>query len=364
MTPPVTLSHCALKYATAIADPWSIEAEGACIPRHPTRNSMKVRGFGRFKITVGTGGVGFAYLIPNVSNDTASIVYSTSTYAGTNANVSVNSNTTGVSTGSLSGLPFGYTSFQPSDKYTPAAAAGRIVSCAMSWQYTGTVSDMGGVCYAFVSPDHSNTNNIGTDKIGAYAETQVTRVDNKRHWIGLSSLDDVELNYPEPADNQTVSPIMEVVCPYSNGDTFSSYAGDSNLGGSPACIWIQGKAGITFQVEVVTHIEYVGSVAQYALTPTHSDAVGFEIVSNAAARLPSLAQAKPEASRPSLMKEALTQIGHELRPAAAVVGKSLLSIAGNAIAGAAFGVAKYGMAGMITGGALGAASGALRLTNG
>jgi len=360
----VTLSHCAMKYATAIADPWSSEAEGACIPRHPSRNSMKVRGFGRFKMTIGTGGVGFAYLIPNVSNDTASIVYSTSAYAGTDANVNIQSTTTGVTVGNLSSLPFGYTTFQPVDKYTPATNAGRIVSCALSWQYTGTVSDMGGVCYALVHPDHSNTNNIGTNKIGAFAETQVTRVDNKRNWIGLSSIDDTETNYPLPVDNASVTPIMEVVCPYSNGDIFSSLAGDANLGGAPACIWIQGKAGITFQIEIVTHIEYIGAGAQYALTPTHSDAVGFEIVSNASARLPSKAQSNPTASRPSLMQAALREVGNELRPVAAVVGSSLLRIGSSAIAGAAMGAAKYGMPGLFTGASLGAAQGALRLTNG
>ncbi len=363
-TPPVTLSHCAMKYATAIADPWSPQAEGACIPRHPARNSMKIRGFARFKVTVGTNGIGFCYLTPCSSNGGACVVYSTGTYAGTDANATITGSTTGVAKGTLSTLPFAGSKFVPASVYDPPEVAGRIVSCAMSWQYTGTVSDMGGVVYALVTPDHSNTNGIGTNNIGAFAETQVTRVDSRRHWIGLSGIDDRELNYPDPVDDATVSSQNEVTYPFSNGDTFSSDNADASVGGAPACIWIQGKAGITFQIEVVQHVEYVGVLAQHALTPTHSDAVGFEVVANAAARLPALAQSKPNASRPSLMKEALTEIGHELRPVAAIAGKGLLQIAGNAIAGAALGVAKYGMAGMLTGGALGAASGALRLTNG
>jgi len=357
----VTLSHCALKYATAIADPWSPEAEGACIPRHPSRNSMKVRGFARFKVTIGTGGIGFCYFTPCMSNDTASVVYSTSTYAGTNANETVTLATIGATSGSMTSLPFATASFAPGSSSTPAAVAGRIVAAALSWQYTGTVADMGGVVYALVHPDHSNTNNIGANNIGAFAETQVSRVDAKRHWIGLSSVDEMETNYVLPVDNAVPTPSLELVYPYSNGDRFNS---TDTLAGAPACIWIQGKAGNTFQVEVVTHVEYIGSSAQYALTPTHSDAVGFEVVQNASARLPSLAQAKPEASRPSLMREALREVGNELRPAAAIAGRGLLQIAGNAIAGAAYGVARYGMAGMLTGGALGAASGALRLTNG
>lgn len=364
MMPSATLSHCALKYATAISDPWSPEAEGACIPRHPSRPSLKVKGFGRFKMTIGSGGVGFAYLVPNTSNDTPCIVYSNAAYTGTNANVGViaqgASATVGVSVGSLSGLPFGYTKFLPTAT-APPAISGRVVASALSWQYTGTVSNMGGVSYALVHPEHGNTNNIGTDSIGTYAETQVMRVDAKRHWLAVSGQDDHEFSYPEINMQQTVEPYCQLLCPLSNGQTFSSNASDVNLGGAPAAIWIQGTSGNTFEVVVVMHIEYVGSGAQYGLTPTHSDSNGFEIVQTAAARIPALAQQKPTASRPSLMTEALKSIGHELSPVVQLAGKGLMRTAGQAIAGGIYGGLRYGVPGIVTGAALGAANGALMI---
>jgi len=364
MAPMPTLSHCAMKYATAIADPWSPAAEGACIPRHPSRPSMKVRGFGRFTATVGTNGYGFAYLTPCLANDKTGIIFSSSTYAGTlGSYVSVDG--TGVVGANLSGLPFSSTQLTPNNTITGPTVAGRIVSMAMSWQYTGTVSKMGGLTYALCTPDHANINCIGSSNIEAFAETQIIRCDSQRHWLGISSLNDDELNYVEANyRGGSSNSVVEMVYPYSVNERFGSGTNNDAIGGAPCGIWFSGEPGNTFLIELVGHYEYVGQAAQYSLTPTHADSVGFEIVQAASQRLGGLSQAYPRATRPALMSTALTDVGRELAPVVGLAGRSLLHIGTRAIAGAAMGFARFGAAGMLTGAALGTASGALQLTNG
>jgi len=44
------LSVCAAKYARALADPWSPESDGACIPKAPSRPSQKLKLFTRFVV--------------------------------------------------------------------------------------------------------------------------------------------------------------------------------------------------------------------------------------------------------------------------------------------------------------------------
>jgi hypothetical protein len=358
----VALSHCAAKYATAIGDPWSPFAEGACVPRHPSRPSHKVRGFARFTVTIGTGGVGYALFSPCLSNDYNAIYYSGSSYAGTLVNTAITNLTTGNNIGKITTLPYGAATLQPSDKYTPPSLAGRIVSAAISWQYTGTVSNMGGVVYALVEPNHSNVNQIGDNKVGTYAECLTMRVDNKRHWVGISAIDDSEINYPEPDYNGTVSSNLSVNYPYSNGQSLGS--SDAAVGGAPIGLYFTGTAGNTFQVEVVEHVEYVGITAQSSITPTHSDARGFEIVQNASARIPALQQEKPEATRPTLMSAALRMVGRELAPVVPLLGKTALRIGAEAVTGAVAGGMMYGPGGILSGAALGGARGALRIANG
>jgi len=44
------LSVCAAKYAKALSDPWSPDADGACIPKAPSRASQKIKLFSRFVV--------------------------------------------------------------------------------------------------------------------------------------------------------------------------------------------------------------------------------------------------------------------------------------------------------------------------
>jgi len=73
------LSMCAATYAAAIANPWSPDAQGACIPRHPARPSQK-------PMTKCTQQISFSnqynliYVLPTLANDLPNFVtFSSST---------------------------------------------------------------------------------------------------------------------------------------------------------------------------------------------------------------------------------------------------------------------------------------------
>lgn len=358
----VGLSHCAMKYALAIADPWNIDARGACIPRHPSRPSQKVTSFTRFTVTIGTNGLGFVNVMPCLANDERIAYASTSTFAATTFS-SVTSTTTGVSSYLMTNLPYPQSNFVSTGATISPNTAGRIVSFGVSWQYTGTVSNMGGLAYALVHPDHNNLNDDAAG-IPNYAETQIIRNDNKRHWLGASSLDDVECSYSEGhTSNGAVRVKGGTVYPYSNGEFHNTVDGNS-VGGAPMAVWFTGAAGNTFEVELIGHYEFVGKATQAVLSPSHSDSVGFEVVQNAAARLPSMSQTNPTAPRKSLMSQALQTVGRELAPVVRLGAKQLIGTAARGLAGAAMGFIAGGPTGAVYGSALGVQSGALMLTNG
>lgn len=356
----VGISHCAMKYALAISDPWNNMARGACIPRHPSRPSQKITAFQRITVTIGSGGFGYVLYSPTLANDVYYLYYSGSTYAGAIATVS--SATVGNNSVAFPTLPYSKTNFIVAASSTSPSVAGRIVSANLSWQYTGTVSDMGGLTYALCHPDHNNLNSEAAG-LTSYAETEVIRNDSRRHWVGASSLDDEEVAYSEGHSSTGAAHTdVAVLYPYSNREAHNTT--DTSVGGSPIAVWFTGKAGNTFEVEILQHMEFIGAKTQSMLTPTHSDSVGFEVVQNAASRLPQMIQANPGTSRKSLMSQALNIIGSEMAPVARLGFKQLVGTAARGIAGAAMGYITGGPAGAVYGGALGVQSGGLMITNG
>jgi hypothetical protein len=91
-----------------------------------------------------------------------------------------------------------------------------------------------------------------------------------------------------------------------------------------------GPVGNTFEVELVEHIEYVGVATSAMVTPSHSDARGFQVVNTAAQLVQQKATQRPTAPRPSLMKEAIIETLNSLRPVAAFGSKIMRSPAGQA----------------------------------
>lgn len=199
---------------------------------------------------------------------------------------------------------------------------------------------MGGTRYPFSDPNHANTNALVPSSLGTQAETAVERLSDKCFEVSLAGIDDNELSYP---NNEEVSYGTAYgtanVYPFSNGQTLSSTISSVNAtssytastgiptvynvipGGAPAVIAVIPAASSTFEIEVILHVEFIGIAAAAALTPTHSDSVGFETVNGASAMLPAMKVTKPNADPMRLMNEAIQMTHRGLSYAADIAGK-------------------------------------------
>lgn len=323
---PAQLSECALKYATAISDPWSPHSDGACIPRHPSRPSQKVRVFSRITGFVGTSGVGGVLVIPNLANDSACMFTTSATFAGTTL-VGLQSNTTGVLLAQHNG-PYASAQLTAANAQTSAPVTGRLVSVGVSVQYTGTVLNQSGLYYMLCHPSHANlAPSASTALLSGFTETLIKRVTSSKEFLMASSIEDFEAEYYNPQGTPTIALLSQF--PYSQGAALNGF--DTSYGGTPMVILFTGTPGNSFQIEYVAHVEYTGVNCQTALTPTHGDSVGFEVVTTASAKLPAMRVSHPEKHPSTLMSTALTSVMKSIQPAFGYVGGGI----GSAIGGAA-----------------------------
>lgn len=331
------MSECALKYATAISDPWNPNAEGACIPTFPSRASQKVKGWIRQQVLIGTAGWGFVMVCPCLSNNSQAIFYTTATYAGS-GQLAVSG--TGITNANISNLPWNNTSLSGTAT-APAAISGRLVSFGASLQYSGTVLNRGGMVYSLVEPNHGNLSGMVPNQLAAYQECRLEPITPKKVLIGGSGIDAQEVAYPE------YDPNVPNLAVYPYCQDISVDATMLNVGGAIAAFVFTGVAGSSFEFELIEHCEFVGSAASPMSTPTHSDARGFEMVNTASNRVPQLQVAHPDKTMAQLMVHALGEVANELKPIAVSAVKGLaaagLSTIGTALLGPAGGVASGAM---------------------
>lgn len=278
--PAMGLSPCATKYALAIARPFAPAAAGACIPVFPSPDSQKICCIQRaVTLVVGTGGVGGAYLAPCVANNVANVVVTTAQYAGTDLALDSPEIPGDWSLGYPSSLPYGGSVLEPTD-LGPAGVRSRIVSFGVRVTYTGTQLDMGGQIAGFFDPSHNGVGQT-VDWTLANMTTQpyvsYEAVDRRMNFqLQTASVDAHEVSF-EPGNR-----LYSLNLDGGNHDT-STYTGVRN--DAIGVIMVVGKPGTTFNLEIVTHVEYVGAPCSSAVTPTHTDARGFEVVQQAAGQL-------------------------------------------------------------------------------
>jgi hypothetical protein len=191
---------------------------------------------------------------------------------------------------------------------------GRIVSFGASAQYTGTELDRGGLIYSLVEPGHESIADYGATEFGSYREVSIDRVTENKVWITTFGQSASEVQYPDDVAtaNASLDKIRKVY-PYSRGQT-SSTAGDQT-GAAIMGFVFTGKAGNTFEVECVIHAELIGYKSQSMLTPTHSDARGFEVVQQAAGNLNNARSKNPRASLRNLLFDGIREVSGMLEVA-------------------------------------------------
>lgn len=291
-SPPLRLTSCALRFAAAIADPFGIASQGACIPTNPAINSQKVHSFSRFDAVVGTNGLGFVTIHPCLGSD-ALISYVTGvTFAGVNGTCLTANNTlvTGVSRQLATNLPYTTNNILASDSVHVGVAAGRIVSVGVRMWYTGTTLNESGLTYCYVSPSHEPANvqtaNVSlamtTGTLANFEQTVISPLTRNECCMTIFPISRNEMEYYQFVNdaslgtNDTVTQaVYPFSCGYSNqGNNFTDSVASINAGSAPAIIMFTGYAGNTVHVEIIQHVEYIGVATAGRTTKDVSDEEG------------------------------------------------------------------------------------------
>lgn len=319
----VGLSACALKYAVALADPFSPTARGACLPCYPSEPSQKVTGYIRLTAVAGTSGYGFCAFTPCLANDSPIAFLTEATFAGTSASnilTGVSILAAGVSHANCPNLP--YTSSQLRSTTGGGQAYGRIVSFGYRITYVGTVLNESGVYHLASSATHGNISAVAGSPSDAssFVNTVVCGITKEPCEARVYPVAAAEAQYTsaDTPDNSTT----QMIYPYSGADDAISGAftytpaGGVPVGVPIAIVHFGGVAGAQYLIEIVQHTEYIGRATGSTATPNVSDQRGFEIVTAAAARLPLKQESSPHAKPMALMKSAIGEVLQALKPVA------------------------------------------------
>lgn len=335
------MSACALKYAMSIAKPFAVESLGACIPSMPSQASHKVAGFIRGDGVIGTSGVGWILVTPSVVNDAPSIFYTQSGYTSSSIiplSAIATTLNTGVATSYCSNLPYNSSEVATAAVTDAPNLRGRIVSCGITVQYTGTALNESGMIYLTRDPNHNNVafqtgSNVlvpsSVSSLGGYQYTELCPFTREKCLAVDFASRYTELNYPEPGSGATVAQTVTQACyPFASPSSLLPQPANASsaytlttaasvvvtVGNPTIAVMITGVAGQSFHFEYTIHAEFVGSNAQANLTPSESDADGMGVVMVAANQLAQRKVASPTASYWDLMYQGLAYAAKKAAP--------------------------------------------------
>jgi hypothetical protein len=310
----VGLSPCASKYAVAVANPFHPDSEGACIPTFPSPDSQKVMCMQRtVTITIGTMGIGGAFIAPSVANDAPNIACTTAQYSATTLFMPGTEVAGDFSLSYPASLPYQYSELQVTAGKSMVQS--RMVSAGYRVRYTGTQLNMGGMVSGFIMPNHHS---VAYDT--STGPLTWTHGDVTTRPFAVSRMVDRRMNaqWQTASVNAHETTFREFSYPYIDEDNAGTTGSDpyaSVRNCAIGVIVVTGEPGNTFNLEVCTHVEYIGQPCNSALTRTHTDARGFELVQQAAGQL-ARSEASSNGNAWSMMKRLLSHAASELMPVA------------------------------------------------
>jgi hypothetical protein len=285
---------CALKYAVAVADPFSQGAIGACVP-FASAMTQKVTSFLHGTAYIGTQGIGFISICPALANNVPSFYFTDATFAGNDVGVLSAASTTevGVNRALVANLPYPAADFIGGNDR--ANANGRIVSAGMKMWYTGTAIAMSGVTYCFREPNHGNAGAIGLTRttaatLGTRRETFIDNLDRRECTLVDFACDATEqqiTTFDAEEKSAAAASTTDTVYPFSRGDGsyFTAAAvgvvdlvAAVNVGHATGLILFTGTAGQSVQFTYVVHAEFSGVRAAAVSTRTDADIEGAQLV--------------------------------------------------------------------------------------
>jgi len=239
----VTIPECSIHYIDSLFDPFATQA-GVCIPcdLFPLP-SQKIKTTFRGVCNLGTTGYGFVSVNPSVCNDIVAVRTSTS--------LSVGGSSTGLSaftnqgTGMFSMLP--YSSADLSNNVLQA----RVVACGLRVRYSGAEQTRSGLYVACEEQDMQNLLALDFNRIKDIPNAYTTRPSGDGSWDSI-------VCYSGPIMPQHIE--------------FSSYVHPLHIGvnNAPMVVVMQGAPNDSIEIEISTHIEYIGTKIQ-GKTPSHAD---------------------------------------------------------------------------------------------
>lgn len=293
------VSPCLKKWYTCLTTPFHQNAMGACIPSGDVHSSMRRFGFARFDLVVGTAGVAFIAVSPNLANDAPQCYFSNGVYDRTDVKILASNNqytsvgaTPMVETVPMPNLPFTVAQLTTPNS-TDTQVQGRIVGGGVRIQYTGKTTEQAGLLYTYTDPQHITAvnsidgavlGNVTSGYLGAFQETMIKPVSRDPLEISLAPLIASELEYHTPMF-RNASETSKLVFPWGEGLRINGFTVNclSSLGVSKgidftcptSVLLISGATpGSTFHVEIGLHCEYVGRLSEGQRLPADSDPVG------------------------------------------------------------------------------------------
>lgn len=342
----VSMAECTLKYAHAIADPFSAEARNACVPVG-NGSTMKTTNFLRLDGIGSTFGA-LVYICPTVASDIPYAYYTDDTWPGTTKTPFLTSGSAVLLSTLNVGwkaalLPGSFGAFQcinnvSSSNLVPAtnSVTGKLVSAGVRVYYTGAELSLGGTVYCYHDPAHSSVANISGSNIGGYADAVVESVMRDPCTLGLYAVNQTELSFQE-SNEVSAGNSVEALYPFSSNtnhwyvgastlttSTFSNVtnslfaAGANPRIGSPVGVIYITPQQLTgaFHLDLISHNEYQGAGAAPMLTPNGSDIEGVLKVQAAAQMIPSIKNDNPSVKRSAwdYMKRAMGTVWTMAKP--------------------------------------------------
>jgi len=323
----VGVSPCLKKWFDCLTDPFSQNAQGACIPSGANIDSSRYFGYVRGDIVIGTNGYGCMVLCPTPYNDLCCGFASTSAYNGNSTTILTANNVVAVNQFTSLSMPnnrFSSGQVFPNQQQNEAVQA-RLVGGGLRLYYTGSELSKGGLVSIYTSPVHHNVSaqvsgapNTASS-LGALQETAIYPVSREPYEYPLTPVLQNELVYPELYPNGVnVATAATLYCyPWSNGSeifnngftTTSTVGNTSVVMGSPSTVvLISGTAGQTVHFEFALHSEAVGDLTEGQRLPADSDPMGVDALMAGLSRMQIERNSKPHLSAAAVLKAQYTKV--------------------------------------------------------
>lgn len=293
----LVLSRIASQYLQSYLTPFAQGVKSTGIPKPPNQPTFKTTGFVRGVGYIGAAGVGYIAFSPTLANNGPCVYYTTTSYGMSLAAAPPQDGTLAAyKTGGsqypawteMSNLPFTQSQLHNNLGDTDTGKLtidGRIVSCSLSIQYTGTEVSRSGQYYAYADPDMANVlgaphdhnaNSDGYDTGGLSQKDACEISPATRKGVSVTVIPNSERldDFPPPTASE-----IRCVYPYSNYHEYIHTSDNLVAGAAPAIIMITGVKDMPFYYEAVIHAEYIGpGVYQALLTESGTDVVGYDAV--------------------------------------------------------------------------------------